>query len=288
VDAAVLLDDYAGVYARSIAPLAPVVADKSNVMGWSVTEGLQPRHLTERVHRSLSIRLSRRFEGGYTRHAAAIVVTSEEERRRFETLYGRRPEAVVPSAIDLPLEAGDPASHTIGWLGTHEYLPNVRGLVRFVEHAWEPLGHDGCRLLIAGGSPTAEVRALERFPGVKVLGYVDRLDDFFAGLAAAVVPLWQGAGVKLKTLTFMGAGIPVAATSVAVEGIAIESGRHCIVADDPAGLSRALREIVSNEDLGRGIGAEARQLVSEHYTWDHVGPRFVDVVQQTAMGAKAA
>jgi polysaccharide biosynthesis protein PslH len=116
---------------------------------------------------------------------------------------------------------------------------------------------------------------------------VESLDEFFAGLGAAVVPLWRGAGVKLKTLSFMSAGVPVVGTPVAVEGLQVQHGRHCLVADDPAELAACVRELVADVDAARRIGAEGRRLVEAGYTWPAVGASFCDAVAQAASGASA-
>jgi glycosyltransferase involved in cell wall biosynthesis len=94
------------------------------------------------------------------------------------------------------------------------------------------------------------------------------------------VPLWKGAGVKLKTLAFLGAGIPVAGTSVAVEGLEVQPGRHCLVAEDARELGRALSELLDDPERARQMGAAARALVSKRYTWDAVAPRFLGVVEE--------
>jgi glycosyltransferase involved in cell wall biosynthesis len=279
MDAVVLLDDYCGVYAAELAELAPVVCDKSNVAGSSAAE-VDAHGLPDRARKALDVHLSRRFERAYLAHAAATVVTSPEESKRLEKLYGRGANAVVPSAVDIPAQASERrGTRNIGWLGDHSYGPNVQGLERFVREAWEPLGRDGYRLLVAGGNAPDAVRALGRFPGVEVLGYVDDLDHLFADLAAAVVPLWQGAGVKVKTLTFMAAGIPVTGTPVALEGIEAEDGHQCLIASEPAGLADAARRLVDDSELGARIGSEGRRLVIDGYTWEQVGPRFAEVVK---------
>ena len=287
VDAVVILDEYAGIYANRRVSDTPLICDKSNVMGWSAAAGDRPAGAGERLHRLLAIHLSRRFERRYIRHAAEVVVTSAEEGRRLQSLYGRAEFAVVPSAVDLPDEPVEvSAAPTIGWLGSLEYSANVHGLLRFAEEAWEPLGREGAQLLIAGRAPPPSVQALERLPGVRVLDYVEDLGGFFARLGAAVVPLWQGAGVKLKTLAFMGAGVPVAGTPVAVEGIEVEDGRHCLIADDPAGLASALRSILADRDNSRRMGAEARSLIAEGYTWRTIGPQFTKVVDGPRSGCQ--
>ncbi len=282
-DAVVFLDDYAAGYAGVVDGTAPVLIDKSNVFGWSITEEPPPAGVRRRLLREVSKSLVRRFERDCLRHATAVVLTSSEESDRLERLYGRKADAVVPSGVDVP--PARPAlnrDRAIGWLGAHAYAPNTDGLVRFVEEAWEPLGREGCRLLVPGRNPPPEVRALERHPGVELVGFVEELDDWLAGLTAAVVPLWRGAGVKLKTLTFMAAGIPMAGTPVALEGVAAEDGRDCLVGDDPYQLAGALRQLVEDPEHAEAMGRRARELVERSYTWDALGPLFVEAVERAA------
>jgi glycosyltransferase involved in cell wall biosynthesis len=288
-DAIIVLDDFAGAYLDRIQTVTPLIVDKSNVLGSSAKiEAQAAPGALARLRAPLAIALSRRFERRTIRRADAVVVTSDSEDNRLRKLYGRRADAVVPSAIDLPAETSYRiGSRTIGWLGLLEYGPNARGLVRFVHEAWEPLGHDGYELHVAGAGSPPEALRLERLPGVRLLGYVEQLDEFFGRIAAAVVPLWAGPGVKLKTLMLLGAGIPVAATPIAVEGIAVEDGRHCLVAETPAELAGALRRILTDRALAERLGHEGRRLVAQSYTWEVISPAFVEAVERAAGATQA-
>jgi glycosyltransferase involved in cell wall biosynthesis len=282
-DAVVILDDYAGSYAAAVEGVAPVVADKSNVLGWSTITHVAPdRVLRDRARRVLALQLARSHERRYLRHVELVTVTSEEESRRLETLYGRSADRVVPSAVDVPV-AVSPLRHTrtVGWLGHLAYGPNVEGLVEFVRSGWDELGRDGFELLVAGGGVPPEVQALERHQGVRVLGYVDDLErGFLDRLGMAVVPLWLGAGVKLKTLTLMAAGVPVVSTPVGVEGIRLTDGQHCLVAERPAELAAGLRAVAADEALAGRLSQQGRRLVRDQYSWDAIGPAFVEVVER--------
>jgi glycosyltransferase involved in cell wall biosynthesis len=292
-DAIVILDDYAGAYAPSLKrtyPRTPIIVDKPVVLAAFPTDVPAPDRLKEQVRDRLGRLLTISFERRYLHHVDSAVVTSDEEAERFQRLYGKSPE-VVPSAIDLPGSASlqangsrDGARLSIGWIGSLDGEPIVEGLQRFVESAWQPLGRDGFRLLVAGGNAPPSVEALESFPGVNLLGYVDHLDSFLDSLGAAVVPLWAGQGIKLKTLTLLGAGLPVAATTVALEGIPAVEGRHCLVADDPAGLADGLRRIASDPELARRLGEAGRGLVAERFSWQRAGPKFIEIVER-AVGA---
>jgi glycosyltransferase involved in cell wall biosynthesis len=288
MDAVVILDDYAGSYvgaARAAANGAPVIIDKHNVLLASTrAEGPIKHTLKGRIeHYLLEVPLTRSFERRAVKGADAVVVTSPDEAERLRRLHGRDAAAVVPGAVDLPPEpvrGGD--ARVVGWLGALDWRANVDGLVRFVESAWEPLGRDGFQLLVAGRGPDPSLRELERFEGVQILGYVERLEDFFGRVGAAVVPLWDGPGVKLKTVTLMGAGLPTAATPVALEGVAAQDGTHCLVAQDPQGLADALRRIASDGELAERLAREGRDLIAKHHTWDQVTPKFAEVVVRAA------
>ncbi len=282
-DAVVLLDDFAGAYAASLraAGARTIVADKHLVMGADHAQphgpGLRPRAV-----RAVGARLTRSFERRYLRDVDAAVVTSDEDAERMARFHGRRPDAVVASAVDISPAAPEGDPRRVAWVGSLDGRPIVEGLVRFVRSGWAPLGRAGFELLIAGRDPPPELRALESSPGVRLLGFVEDLDALLADAGAAVVPLWAGQGVKLKTLTLLGAGLPTAATPTALEGIPAVDGRHCIVADDPASLAAGLERIAGDRALAAELGESGRRLVAERFSWEAVGPRFVDVVERAS------
>lgn len=278
-DAAVILDDMAATYAEDLAPLVPAVLDKQNVWGASFAAGARG------PAGAVVLRTVRAYERRTSELAAAVVVTSEREGDRFAEVYGWRPD-VVPSAIPTPepLAASADAPPHVAWLGDLTYAPNADGLVRFAEEAWAPLGEQGARLRVIGRSPSPEVERLGRLPGVDVLGFVPRLEDELRGCAAAVVPLWAGVGIKMKTLTFLGAGLPTAATPVAMEGIAARDGEAVRIADDPAALADALRALLDDRGGAAALGARGREVVLADHVWPVVLDRYEAILARAALG----
>jgi glycosyltransferase involved in cell wall biosynthesis len=202
-------------------------------------------------------------------------VTSKEECTRLFRLYSRKADAIVPSGVELmtPPESS-PGTGIVGWLGTQEMRPNVDGLLKFATSSWAPLGMEGYELHAAGKRPPQRVRDLEAIRGIKVLGFVEDLEKWLATLDAAVVPLWAGAGVKLKTVTFMSAGVPLVTTPVGVEGLNVEHEIHCLIAEEPHELAAGLRRLLEDLDLARRLASAARSLVEERYTITAVGTEF--------------
>jgi glycosyltransferase involved in cell wall biosynthesis len=285
-DVAVTLDDIAHAYVRTLHRAVPVVLDKHNVQGASFA-GIRPWGSAPagRALHALTLAQLRRWERLTARLAGAVVVTTEAEADRFARLYGARPY-VVPSCIPPPPATADPAhaERAVAWVGDLGYAPNADGLVRFVEEGWRPLGESGVRLLVAGRRPPERVRALGRVPGVEVLGFVEDLPGLLRGCAAAVVPLWSGAGIKMKTLELMGAGLPVAGTPVGFEGVDVADGVDALEAERSVDLAAALARLLDDRSLGYEIGRRARERVLREHTWDSVIGRFEDALAHATAG----
>jgi glycosyltransferase involved in cell wall biosynthesis len=289
-DAVVFLDNAVTIHLPAIASTVPLIVDVHNVEGWSVKSGLRSgsKALSHRLRAVLSIWLTRRCERRSVSAVHGVIVTSEEESRRLFGLYGISADAVIPSAVDLPprpLRAT--GMGTVGWIGGHGYEPNREGLVRFVHEAWEPLGRAGYRLLIAGADPPADILKLRTVDGVEILGYVDDVESFLSQLDVAVVPLWSGAGVKLKTVTFLGSGIPLVSTAVGVEGTGVADGIHALVRESPAGIAAAVQALLADPGLADRVSANGRALVAQHLTWANVGADFVSAVERLVDAASA-
>ena len=65
----------------------------------------------------------------------------------------------------------------------------------------------------------------------------------------SIAPLRFGAGVKGKINQSMGFGVPVVATSVAVEGMGLTNDEDVLIEDTPESFARALIDLYESERL---------------------------------------
>ena len=61
----------------------------------------------------------------------------------------------------------------------------------------------------------------------------EQLKTLYTRARLVVAPLLSGAGVKGKISQAMSYGVPVVATSVAIEGMHLENGTDCLIGDTP-------------------------------------------------------
>ena len=127
-------------------------------------------------------------------------------------------------------------------------------------------------------------------------GYIEssRLAELLATGDVHVVPLRAGLGrvsVPSKTYSIMAAGRPVIAAidpGTAVPSILEASGGGVSVApDDPEAFIDAVRELVENPSIGRGLGALGRRWVVREASPAAVGAAYDELVRSLgSVGAR--
>jgi hypothetical protein len=156
---------------------------------------------------------------------------------------------------------------TVLWFGAL-FMPNNRhGLDWYLRRVHPRLLAD-CpeyRLVIAGnarGADIADLRRLSLEPGQRI-GLVESPHEtrpLYDAAAAIVNPIFEGAGVKLKTINAFEHGVPLVSTSIGVEGIGLRPGEHVLVEDEPEGFAAAVRQTLEQP-------TDAAERVSAGRTW---------------------
>lgn len=157
--------------------------------------------------------------------------------------------------------------NVLTFVGPECNTPNVEGLKWFLGNVWENLRlHDNSyRLRIIGNwSDKTISELLNGHEGVSYLGFVDDLSAAVKD-TIIVVPITIGSGIRMKILEAASMGVPFVTTTVGVEGIPVENGVHCFVADTPEDFMEAIIKLKDSE-LRQRFAGNANRLVKEHYS----------------------
>ncbi|MGC4807012.1 glycosyltransferase family 4 protein [Micromonospora sp. DT233] len=261
--------------------------DKANVLAASARQEIAAaRDPVHRLRARYLTTVSTRFERRALARCATVSVTSADEADRLRRHHGRSATFVLPSCVPLPADHRPrPRQRELVWLGSFAYEPNLSGLRRFLAQGWPPLARGGFTLSLIGSGLTVPLRAeLGRHRGVLVRGYVEDLRPALAGARAGVVPLFSGAGVKLKTLTLLAHAVPVFTTPVGAEGIPVSPAVR--VAPDPAALTGQLLA-ATPADLDAMAG-EATRLVRREFSEARFAERLLAALDAAARPASEA
>ena len=104
-------------------------------------------------------------------------------------------------------------------------------------------------IVIAGSNPPRDIESM-RSPDIEVTGFIANPAEVFGRAHLAVLPLLEGAGVKVKVLECLASGLPVLTTYIGGEGIeADEEDGLFILPSDPAKFTAAVAHFSRNRSL---------------------------------------
>ncbi len=184
---------------------------------------------------------------------------------------------VMPNTVEVPEEVRrDPPASTLRLLfvGNLGYEPNVDAALWLAEEilpclrALRPRG-GAVELRIAGSRPAAAVAALA---GPTDAGRIEVCADpadlapHYAWADVALAPIRAGGGTRIKILEAFAARVPVVATGIGAEGLAVRDGEHLLLADDTEGIAAACRRLADDPALAGRLAASALALVRERYS----------------------
>jgi len=253
-------------YAAAIRPHCNVLAlDLHNIESeLAATHARATSGLKSAVHRRFADAY-RELESEWLPEFDLVLTTSEEDRTRIE-----HPNAVVyPNAlpvIETPLVAEE---NCIVFSGNLEYHPNIEAVRWFRSAIWPELRehNEGLTWDLIGRNPEAVAGIVRSDPRIRLIGPVD---DAVAAIAAArlvVVPLRSGSGTRFKILEAWAAQRAVVSTNIGAEGLGARDGEQLSIADDAAGFTAAVQELLDNPARGRAMAIAGRELYLERYTW---------------------
>jgi GT2 family glycosyltransferase len=230
-------------------------------------EALSFRRL-EQERSELAKRL-RSFEEKGIEGADVVLCVSEEE-ARFARELTKAPVFVLPTYADVPAHTRrfDERQGIVffGGFMAGPGGPNEEGAIRLVDELmptlWQAMPE--LELEIVGANPTPRVRELQG-PRVKVVGFVPDPYEWLSRARVHVHPLRFGAGIKLKLIDTMAAGLPFVTTPTGAEGLGLDGLEDILVAHNNDELARLALDLYGDRDLWQRVQHELLEIARERF-----------------------
>ena len=195
-------------------------------------------------------------------------VVSSSEQRLLREKWPEKSIQVVSNIVDVP-GSDTPFALRRDWLfiGSFQHTPNVDAVLFFVQKIY-PLVSSRLRdakFYIIGDKAPPEIVALGN-EKIVVTGLQRDARPFFESARLSVAPLRFGAGVKGKINQSMGFGVPVVATSTAVDGTDLRADEEILIADEPEDFASALIKLYESEELWNRLSQSGLRKTRELYS----------------------
>ncbi|MDN5933867.1 MAG: glycosyltransferase family 4 protein [Pseudonocardia sp.] len=156
---------------------------------------------------------------------------------------------------------------TVLFLGALDNANNSGGIGWFTEHCWPGLrssgvGAPGVALHVVGRRAPAPLVDELRAAGAEVTVDAPEVASHLAAADVFVNPVRHGAGINIKMIEAMAAGLPVVSTSVGARGLHWRDGEHLLVADGPAAFRAAVQGLLDDPARRAELADAGRRFVT--------------------------
>jgi glycosyltransferase involved in cell wall biosynthesis len=235
-----------------------------------------PVHKLRDFYRWMSVL---RYETMMCRTFDRVITMTEDDAAYLRSYSPQADIRAIPIGIDLSEFA--PAAEKCGtpvdvlFVGNFRHYPNTEAAEFLVDRVAAEL--PDVRFLIAGARPPDHLRNAR--PNVFFPGYVPDLRTLYRGPDTIVAaPLFSGTGQRVKLLEAFAMGSPVVTTATGARGFPVRHGIHALIANTCEEYTSALRQLISSPNLRRQLGANARRMMEQGFSWEEIGTKFLQVV----------
>ena len=183
--------------------------------------------------------------------------------------------SIVPHYMHLEPISYCQTSNKVFFFGAMGRRENYLSAIWFIENVLPQL--DNITFYVVGGNPPNQLKQYES-DKVIITGFVDQVDKYFKDSLCMVAPLVLGAGIKVKILEAMSAGVVTLTNDIGIEGIPAKDGIEYIFCKEPSDYVDAIKQLQTGKILGKDISDGARSFTQKEFNLEDSIKRYAETL----------
>ena len=175
----------------------------------------------------------------------------------------------------LEIKRHEKLENNIIYYGAMGRPENYLSAIWFIENVFNKLNTDDLKFLIIGGNPNQELYKYKS-ERIQILGFVDDVSQYFSKSLCLAAPLVLGAGIKIKVLEAMSAGLPVLTNEIGIEGIPATNQLDYFHCTTPEDYIDVINRIVNNNIDLSVISENSKSFVEDNFNYTKSSLDFID------------
>ena len=222
------------------------------------------------------------------KYADINIVFNERDAKKFQAYYGKRPDVIIPLPAPVPaisdnimdsITAKDDKKHIL-FVGK-KYYPNLVGFKWFVDNVLPSLT-DNIQVDVVGRG-LEELRNEYSDPHINVIGGVESLNPYYENADIVIAPLFDGGGMKSKTVEALSFGKIFIGTEESLFGFWEEMdsdirGKTCYQCNTPEEWIQTINNL-ANDDIHK-FNEDVFELFKAKFSYDVVRDQLKAIMEE--------
>lgn len=235
---------------------------------WERTAAVTPG--IKRIYLKLLASRIKKFELNHLNSYDVLVPITDRDGEILDQLGNNKPRHTTQTGIDLATlvpKAGQLEYPSVFHLGALDWAPNQEGLMWFLENCWLKLQpkYPELKFYVAGRNAPDWLQSKLQYKNVVFLGEIEDAYAFMNSKAIMVAPLLSGSGMRVKIIEGLALGKAIVSTSIGAEGIAVEKGKHILLADEPGEFMHGVSQLIEDRNLYDKLCKNAIDFIHEKF-----------------------
>lgn len=221
-------------------------------------------------------------------YADINIVFNERDAKTYQVYYGKRPEAIIPLPAPVPaislgimnsITAKDDKKHIL-FVGK-KYYPNLVGFKWFVDNVLPSLT-DNIQVEVVGRG-LEELRNVYSDSRINVIGGVESLNPYYENADIVIAPLFDGGGMKSKTVEALSFGKIFVGTEESLFGFWEEMnsdirGKTCYQCNTPEEWIQTINNL-AKDDIHK-FNEDVFELFKAKFSYDVIRDKMKAIMEE--------